>query len=86
MDGKELARLDALAKQLVEGLPIDASVTYEEHGDYLTVDVRSIKDEAAGRGGVARAHAYKATSTEQNERTVRQHIEEFLSRTGPWRL
>ena len=84
MDAKEVARLDALAKQLVEGLPIEVSVTYDKHGDYLTVEARSIKDEAAGRGSWGHSHSYKA-SPEQNERTVKQHVKDFLSRTGPWR-
>jgi hypothetical protein len=49
MDSKELARLDALAKSVVAGLPIAAAVEYDLNAGRLTVHLRSSPDATARR-------------------------------------
>ena len=84
MSKEERARLDALAKSLVSGLAIAATVTYHPDTDRLYVDCRSLPDPSRGRPGMD-VGAFTGASEHQNlEQFVRDQIASFLEKSGPW--
>jgi len=82
LSSSELAKLDALAKSLVAGRPITATVTFDETSNYLTVELRSTDDPSARRQARPWARTYEATTVTINEQKVRQLVGEFLKKTG----
>jgi hypothetical protein len=84
MSKQERARLDALAKSLVSGLAIAATVTYHPDTDRLYVDFRSLADPSRGRPAMDLG-AFTGASEHQNlEQFVREQIATFLEKSGPW--
>jgi hypothetical protein len=86
MSKEERARLDALAKSLVSGLPIAATVTYHADTDRLYIDCKALPDRSCGRAP-AELGNYTSVSDHPNlEQFVRDEIANFLSSSGPWKV
>jgi hypothetical protein len=79
MNKQEQARLDALAKALVAGLPVETAVTYFPDTDRLFVDSRSL----AHSNGLEPLEVGSYTVVSEHpdiEQFVRQEIANFLSK------
>ena len=79
MNKQEQARLDALAKALVAGLPVETAVTYFPDTDRLFVDSRSL----AQSSGLEPLEVGSYTVVSEHpdiEQFVRQEIANFLSK------
>jgi hypothetical protein len=86
MSKEERARLDALAKSLVAGLAIAATVTYHSDTDRLYVDCRSLADPSCGRKAMEVGAFTEAAEHPNVEQFVRDQVAKFLATSGPWRI
>jgi hypothetical protein len=84
MSKEERVRLDALAKSLVSGLAIAATVTYHPDTDRLYVDFRSLPDPSRGRPAMDLGAFTEASEHPDPEQFVRDQIAAFLEKSGPW--
>ena len=80
MNKQEQARLDALAKSLVAGLPVETAVTYFPDTDRLFVDSRSLADANSGVEPLEVGSYTVASEHPDIEQFVRQEIANFLSK------
>jgi hypothetical protein len=85
MSKEERARLDALAKSLVAGLAVAATVTYHSDTDRLYVDCRSLPDPSCGRKAMELGIFTEASEHPNPEQFVREEVGKFLAASGPWR-
>jgi hypothetical protein len=84
MSKEERARLDALAKSLVSGLAIAATVTYHPDTERVYIDCRSLADPSCGREALD-VGAFTSADNPNLEQFVREQIENFLEKSGPWK-
>lgn len=84
MSKEERARLDALAKSMVSGLPIATTVTYHPDTERLYVDCRSLADPRCGRAAMD-VGAFTSGDNPNPEQFVREQVTSFLEKSGPWK-
>lgn len=84
MDGRELERLNELAKRLVAGTNIAASVRHEPRSDVLSIRVWAVTDARCSQTKEC-IYGSKASALPDCEHFVRSRIDEFCSSTWPER-
>jgi hypothetical protein len=83
MGQRAFAFLDAMAKSLVFGLPIEAAVSYDRRTARLTVNLRSLPDPSGGRVTLVREWSPTVSDYADLDRFVRDRVSEFIALIEP---
>jgi hypothetical protein len=79
MGQRDFAFLDAIAKTLVSGLPIEATVSYDKQTARLTVSLQSLLDSSGIRSAVARKWSPTVLDYADLEQYSRDRVKDFIA-------